>query len=836
MRPAIILALAAICCLAAAEPAMDEEFLGPFPDWYDLKRDFGAVGDGKADDTVALQKALDSVGTPELKRSAVWVPAGTYRITRTLVRTDVSGVFLIGEHPDSTVIRWDGPAYGGEERVPAFNSDAYKAWDGRHPAEMLWFNGRNSRFERLTFDGAGKAASGLALKWHGTGEKSGQGPSHRISLADMVFKDMAIGFDGGGKLCWLDSEVLLQRCRFERCSQFGVGLHHFNSVDYWLWNCTFTDCAVGVSNEPKPHGGVIHVYDSLFRGSTEADFTIYHAGFFGLRNNTSIGSKRFVHAKNNGPNGASFHLQGNRVIDTIETDAVLVETLGNIHLMDNLFVSRPGTVGPVVRGGVSLATAPPWDAKSTAFVDGWAPMAMSLIGNAFSVAQPVQIHGQLVELDTRIASRDELLAAAPIPAMPGVLPRHQRRVFGVASGADAAAIQAAIDAAAQVAAADPGAWPVVHLPHGRYPLKQTVTIPAGARIQLAGDGCYTWGDGPRGTVLVWADEQAPGPALRIQGPAQARLRDFGILTPEPWRRSDPKLRQEWGTLKGPPSPNLVAAIAAEGIDQPGGRVHVQECNPNGLYGVGTLVEGLDRTFVQVIACEGTGFDGDWNRKWDGQEKRDPWGPYPAIRVIGGPLAKSGKPVPGVLVQGGNTGRWDVQQGGKLVVRDCWYESNSKSFHMFLRGDGRLTLDCGYDAQYTHPSLKGAGVSYLFDGWRGRFVSLNIGGHYSADNPPTAFAGDCAGARLLFIGNAGDPGTPPPVAPAGAVILDLNRRMGSAVQANPAAIDADFVRDLLSDARTSRVQTLAPLPAGITDLRLSRVWTWNGRVGLHLKGR
>ena len=102
----------------ANAPAWDQEFLGPFPAWYDLKKDFGAVGDGKADDTAALQKALDSVGTPDLKRSAIWVPAGNYRITRTLVRTGVSGVWLIGEHPDKTVIRWDGPAYGGERRVP----------------------------------------------------------------------------------------------------------------------------------------------------------------------------------------------------------------------------------------------------------------------------------------------------------------------------------------------------------------------------------------------------------------------------------------------------------------------------------------------------------------------------------------------------------------------------------------------------------------------------------------------------------------------------------------------------------------------------------------------
>jgi hypothetical protein len=109
----LLVALMGACAVLAAPgaPVSDEELLGPFPSWLDVKRDFGAVGDGKADDTDALQKALDSVGNQTLGKSAIWFPAGTYRITRTLVRIGVSGVFLIGEHPDTTVIRWDGPAY-----------------------------------------------------------------------------------------------------------------------------------------------------------------------------------------------------------------------------------------------------------------------------------------------------------------------------------------------------------------------------------------------------------------------------------------------------------------------------------------------------------------------------------------------------------------------------------------------------------------------------------------------------------------------------------------------------------------------------------------------------
>ncbi len=67
-----------------------EEFNGPFSSWADVKRDYGAVGDGKADDTAALQKALDSL-TKHTNFSVLCFPAGTYRITGTSWATGTSG-------------------------------------------------------------------------------------------------------------------------------------------------------------------------------------------------------------------------------------------------------------------------------------------------------------------------------------------------------------------------------------------------------------------------------------------------------------------------------------------------------------------------------------------------------------------------------------------------------------------------------------------------------------------------------------------------------------------------------------------------------------------------
>jgi len=55
---------AAVMAIApvAAHAMGDEEFVGPFPSWANVKTNYGAVGDGVTDDTAAIQKALNTLG------------------------------------------------------------------------------------------------------------------------------------------------------------------------------------------------------------------------------------------------------------------------------------------------------------------------------------------------------------------------------------------------------------------------------------------------------------------------------------------------------------------------------------------------------------------------------------------------------------------------------------------------------------------------------------------------------------------------------------------------------------------------------------------------------
>src|SRR6476661_7865493 len=108
-------AAALVPTFAEAQAAAPEAFIGPLPGWKNARADFGAAGDGRADDTAALQRALSSLVASG--STALYLPAGRYRITRPLVlprmgARQAQGLNIQGEDPALTVIVWDGPRDG----------------------------------------------------------------------------------------------------------------------------------------------------------------------------------------------------------------------------------------------------------------------------------------------------------------------------------------------------------------------------------------------------------------------------------------------------------------------------------------------------------------------------------------------------------------------------------------------------------------------------------------------------------------------------------------------------------------------------------------------------
>lgn len=441
-----------------SKPLSTSEDFGPFPSWLDVKRDFGAKGDGTADDTEALQKALDLIRPENAKFTVVFIPSGTYRITRTLnvirkAHAESQHIIVVGEHPEKTIIQWDGEP------------------NGVMVASNAWY----SAIRRLTLDGAGKAKTGVLC-----------GPDFVTynEFADVVFKDLAFGIEGGRMETQGVAETVVTRCKFYRCSQAGISIQNWNSLDWFIWHCVFEDCRFGVTNVFG--AGNFHIYESVFRRSKEADASMGHAGYFSLRGNISLNSQSFFRAGWLGACGF-VTLQRNTVIEPKGT-AVEINNLGPLLLLDNIFVTG---VSPVIK------------VRNDAGVFS--------IGNTFTVKGSLDASPKALRIDDRFVPS---LKVKPDFAEPKTLPLKRGNVIEVPLGATAPEIQRAIDIAARKKE-----QVIVHLPAGVYEIDKPLVIPPRSDFALIGDGGKT--------VLRWVGSEN-GTVLRILCPTHLKVRDLMV--------------------------------------------------------------------------------------------------------------------------------------------------------------------------------------------------------------------------------------------------------------------------------------------------------------------
>jgi hypothetical protein len=452
-------------------PATDDEFVGPFPSWLNVKTRFGAVGDGVTDDTAALQAAFNAAATSQTA-SVAYIPAGTYLITGTLHMDSKINVNVIGEDPSTTIIKWGGAAHG---TMFSLDGTAYSA------------------FDRLTWDGNSVADVGINQSWSGSGGNFDTGNEY----TDSVFKHLAFGIEGG-MLGHGFAETSILRDTFIGMTSAGVSLGNFNALDIWVRDSLFQDCYFGITNGYG--AGNFRAYNNIFRNSTYADIQIGNTGEFAIRDNTSTDSNMFLFASFT-ENPASIVMQGNTVIDYTYTNAVKIEDQTILTMIDNIFRSRADAYPPVLQ------------------ITGYPSSNATLIGNSFSLPNPY-IGPNIVAFRNESVDRTSYpMANLQEQILPGVRPNFHRQIFEVPTNATTAQIQAVINQAVLVS----GNRPIVHIPTGTYSINSTIYIPANTDIQVVGDGYGL----ENGTILRWTGA-IKGPMISIAGPSKATLRNLTV--------------------------------------------------------------------------------------------------------------------------------------------------------------------------------------------------------------------------------------------------------------------------------------------------------------------
>ncbi len=447
-------------------------------DWKSVK-EAGAVGDGVADDTAAIQRVLDSVGEAFTvyagDRDTVYFPPGTYRITAPL---RVGG----------KVLRTHGTALIGHGR------DSRLVWDGADDQPMMIVDSITyARYEGLVFDGRGRAGVGMLHPNRGYTTES-----RRRHLAFLNLVDAGVLIDRNRAAA--ESEAMFENCYFERCGR-GVAFLRWNDYHYLFDGCEFRNCGIGIDC----NNGSFYVRNTHFAGSRIADIKAHPHHSSSLRRVTSLNSQQLLLFSHS---AGALTLQDVHVsLDCPYTGgAILASGLAPIIVFDSVVTTPEGGSSPVKILGEERQPV----ILSNNRVEGSSLSFVERQGGQGVYQVPPGERGGLI----RSAGQRFIKETVRIPGKVF----DAKRDFGAAGDGrtdDTGAIQATIDAAR-----GHGRNAIAYLPAAAYLIKDTLKVTGGE---------YTVGGQGYGTILRWGGAEN-GTALHVHDPRDVTLEFFQVAT------------------------------------------------------------------------------------------------------------------------------------------------------------------------------------------------------------------------------------------------------------------------------------------------------------------
>ena len=447
-------------------------------DWVNVKTDVrpAAFGDGVHDDTAAIQAALNRLDDNYVsQRKIVYFPPGTYRITKTLSLSKISGASLLG-HGRTTRIVWNGPL----NQV------------------MFWSNGSAwARYRGLIWDGANRASVGVdhaSKSYYET----------RVRHQDEEFINFRnAGIRVGYNQVLPTAEMMFRNCLFQKCGS-GVEFLDYNDYNNDFEGCDFRDCGIAINC----HVGEVYVRDSHFERSRVEDIYL-NAHSHSIRRCTSVGSRQFLNVPGSGGSN-EITVQDCHVAGWTGTQgAMMFGMRGPTTVFDCSFTTPPDKASPIRLTNCTGVL------QSVILSNNTAPSSKALIDpsqDAQIVLVPAGARGPSLSDPAKtlfISSEDVPTTILDV--------RTQFGAKGDGRTDDTRAILGAIHAAAAL-----GGHPLVYLPPGIYIVSATLPLTGGYGIGGAG-----WA-----TNIQWVGGPSAGPVFSVRDPQNALLEQMQINAPD----------------------------------------------------------------------------------------------------------------------------------------------------------------------------------------------------------------------------------------------------------------------------------------------------------------
>ena len=328
------LLLWAVASTAAAEdvavPAVPKPDRIAFPNdasVLDLRRDFGAVGDGKTDDTAALQAAFDASSNRRGKdgTKALFIPNGTYLVSKTLVVEQRVGPWVFGESRDGAVLRLadgaaaettavirthpsDTQASSADFFMRSFRNLTIDVGNNPHADGIRWYGNNSSILQNVRV--IGKGSVGVNSGFLGQ-----NGPN--------LIQDVTVegSFETGVRCAWSWGQTL-SRVTVRNARKHGV---YVNATAVGIENLVVENTPVALCNEYpndwKWWGGVVALVGGRFTGGSADQPAIANTSVLYARDVTASGYKQVLHDPAGGVSGDKIDEHASPPIKKLFTDS-----------------------------------------------------------------------------------------------------------------------------------------------------------------------------------------------------------------------------------------------------------------------------------------------------------------------------------------------------------------------------------------------------------------------------------------------------------------------------------------------------------------------------------